>query len=106
MPVRAVTSATATPCRSAASISKMRSGVGTAMRPSSSSPDSESSADSAGSALRPARPCSNERNAFWRDSQNVRPIAITSPTDCMRVPRRTSAPGSFSKAQRGTLVTT
>ena len=33
-------------------------------------------------------------------------MAITSPTDCMRVPSRPSAPGSFSKAQRGILVTT
>ncbi len=33
-------------------------------------------------------------------------MAITSPTDCIRVPSRPSAPGSFSKAQRGILVTT
>jgi hypothetical protein len=33
-------------------------------------------------------------------------MAITSPTDCMRVPSRSVGPGSFSKAQRGILVTT
>ncbi len=65
-----------------------------------------SSATSDGSALSPARPCSSERSAFWSDSQKVRPMAMTSPTDCIRVPRRPSAPGSFSKAQRGILVTT
>jgi hypothetical protein len=94
------------PRRSAASSSKMRSGVATATRSSSSSSSSSSRAASAGSALSPARPCSSERSAFCSDSQNVRPMAITSPTDCMRVPSRPSVPGSFSKAQRGTLVTT
>ena len=43
--------------------------------------------------------------AFCNDSGKVRPIAMTSPTDCIWVPRRGSAPGNFSKAQRGTLVT-
>ena len=33
-------------------------------------------------------------------------MAITSPTDCIRVPSRASVPGSFSKAHRGILVTT
>ena len=106
MPVRATTSSTGAPRRSADSSSKTRSGVGTPIRSNSASTGTASNADSAGSALSPARPCSSERSAFWSDSQNVRPMAMTSPTDCMRVPSRASAPGSFSKAQRGTLVTT
>ena len=106
MPVRATTSSTLAPRRSADSTSKTRSGVATAIRSKSSATGVASNAASAGSALRPALPCSRERNAFWSDSGKVRPIAMTSPTDCMRVPRRPSAPGSFSKAHRGTLVTT
>ena len=106
MPVRATTSSTPTPRRRAASTSKIRSGVGTAIRSSSAGVSMPSSAVSAGSAFSPARPCSSERSAFCSDSQKVRPIAMTSPTDCMRVPSAASEPGSFSKAQRGTLVTT
>ena len=52
------------------------------------------------------RPVSSERSAFCSDSGNVRPIAMTSPTDCICVPSTGDAPGSFSNAQRGTLVTT
>ena len=33
-------------------------------------------------------------------------MAMTSPTDCIRVPSSGVAPGNFSKAQRGILVTT
>ena len=72
----------------------------------SCSVDTSSSACSPGSALSPSRPCSRERAAFWRDSANVLPMAITSPTDCIRVPSWSVAPGSFSKAHRGILVTT
>ena len=43
---------------------------------------------------------------FCNDSGNVRPIDMASPTDCIRVPSTATEPGSFSKAQRGTLVTT
>ncbi len=39
-------------------------------------------------------------------SAKVRPIAITSPTDFIEVVRIGSAPGNFSKAKRGILVTT
>ena len=49
---------------------------------------------------------SRERIALANDSRNVRPIAIASPTDFMWVVRPPSAPGNFSKANRGTLVTT
>ena len=94
------------PRRRAASISKIRSGVASARRLASSSSSSASRGASAGSALSPSLPCSSDRMAFCRDSGNVRPMAITSPTDCMRVPSRPSAPGSFSKAQRGIFVTT
>ena len=82
------------------------SGVGTAIAASRSSSLSGSSSASAGSQFSPARPCSSERSAFWRLSGNVRPIAITSPTDCICVPSTPVVPGSFSKAQRGTFVTT
>ena len=37
---------------------------------------------------------------------NVRPIAMTSPTDCICVPSTGDAPGSFSNAHRGNFVTT
>ena len=49
---------------------------------------------------------SRERSAFAIDSRNVRPIAITSPTDFMCVERLPSAPGNFSNANLGTFVTT
>ncbi|MNR13301.1 hypothetical protein D3C85_1296980 [compost metagenome] len=55
---------------------------------------------------RPQTPTSRPRRAFCRDSWNVRPMAMTSPTDFIWVVRRASAFGNFSKAKRGTLVTT
>ena len=55
---------------------------------------------------RPTLPVSSPRNAFCSDSWNVRPIAITSPTDFICVVRRASAGGNFSNAKRGILVTT
>ena len=55
---------------------------------------------------RPVRPVSIERSAFCRLSANVRPMAIASPTDFIDVVSVSSAPGNFSKAKRGTLVTT
>jgi hypothetical protein len=51
------------------------------------------------------RPSSSERNAFMKASLNVRPIAITSPTDFICVVSVRSARGNFSNAQRGTLTT-
>jgi hypothetical protein len=44
--------------------------------------------------------------AFWSDSGKVRPMAMTSPTDCILVPSTAGTPLNFSKAKRGTLVTT
>ena len=55
---------------------------------------------------RPVRPVSSPRSAFCSDSWKVRPIAMTSPTDFIAVVSTGSAPGNFSKAKRGILVTT
>jgi hypothetical protein len=49
---------------------------------------------------------SRPRSAFCSDSWKLRPIAITSPTLFICVVRRSSACGNFSKAKRGTFVTT
>ncbi len=49
---------------------------------------------------------SSERSAFWSASVKLRPIAIASPTDFMCVVSVGSAPGNFSKANRGTFTTT
>ena len=57
-------------------------------------------------ALRPENPCSSERKPFCSASANVRPIAMTSPTDFIFVPNLFSASGNFSNAQRGILTTT
>ena len=97
---------TVTPRRSSSATWKIRSGVGVPMAASSPAVGWPASWPSAGSALSPRRPCSSERSAFCRLSGNVRPIAITSPTDCICVPSTPLVPGSFSNAQRGTFVTT
>ena len=49
---------------------------------------------------------SMERMALPRDSWKLPARAMASPTDFMEVVRVGSAPGNFSKAKRGTLVTT
>ena len=49
---------------------------------------------------------SRPRHAFPNASLNVRPIAITSPTDFIVDVSAASASGNFSKAKRGTLITT
>ena len=54
----------------------------------------------------PNLPVSKLRRAFCKDSLNVRPIAMVSPTDFICVVRVVLASGNFSKAQRGILVTT
>jgi hypothetical protein len=51
-------------------------------------------------------PVSSPHSAFCSASWNVRPIAITSPTDFICVPSRVSAPLNFSNAKRGTFTTT
>ena len=78
-------------------------GFGTASRfrnPASSS----SSSTSAGANSRLLRPSSSDR--FMNASLNVRPIAITSPTDFICVVSVRSACGNFSKFHRGILTTT
>jgi len=55
---------------------------------------------------RPVSPVSSPRSAFCRLSWKVRPIAITSPTDFIDVVSVCEAPGNFSNAKRGILVTT
>ena len=55
---------------------------------------------------RPERPISKDRNAFCSDSLKVRPMAMASPTLFICVFNVESAWGNFSKAKRGTLVTT
>ena len=54
----------------------------------------------------PLEPISSERKAFMNASLNVRPIAMTSPTDFICVVRVRSACGNFSNAHRGTFTTT
>ncbi len=87
-PVASCRRSTDTPRRSAASSWNMPirrgrgRGAGRARRGST-----RSSGTSAGSALSPNRPDSRLRRAFWSDSVKVRPIAMTSPTDCICVPR-------------------
>ena len=49
---------------------------------------------------------SRERMAFRNAWENVRPIAIASPTDFMCVDSSALAPLNFSKAKRGHLTTT
>ena len=106
MPVTSCRRSTETNRRSAASTWNSRSGVGTAAAAHQLVVAEPSSSRSPGSQLSPSRPVSSERTAFCSDSANVRPIAITSPTDCICVPSTGAAPGSFSNAQRGNLVTT
>ena len=55
---------------------------------------------------KPVRPVSIEASAFCIDSAKLRPMAMTSPTDFMAVVSSGLAPGNFSKAKRGILVTT
>ena len=55
---------------------------------------------------KPVRPVSSDASAFCRLSWMVRPIAIASPTDFIAVVSSGLAPGNFSKAKRGILVTT
>ena len=51
-------------------------------------------------------PVSRPRNAFWKLSWKVRPIAMTSPTDFICVVSVGSASRNFSNAKRGIFVTT
>ncbi len=100
--VASKTSAGVAPRRSARSTVCRRPSCGT--RASSSA----SCAVPAGSGWvqNPPGVCSSERMAFCSASTNDRPIAIASPTDFIVVVSSASAPGNFSKANRGIFTTT
>ncbi|MNM93276.1 hypothetical protein D3C81_1056450 [compost metagenome] len=99
MAVSACTSSSDMPRRNASPTYQMRSGPASPISSTTSSRSVDFSS-------RPSTPTSRPRSAFWNDSWKVRPMAITSPTDFIWVVRWLSACGNFSKAKRGTLVTT
>ncbi len=90
---------TVVPARSAARTAKIRSGRGTRRA-------SGFGAAAGTASTQPVRPVSRERSAFPNDSANVRPSAMTSPTDFIWTPSVESAPGNFSNVKRGIFVTT
>ncbi len=92
------------PALNASATYQMRSAPGTVNSRLSVLSASLSSRFSFGS--KPVAPTSRPRRAFCTDSWKVRPMAMTSPTDFIWVVRRASALGNFSKAKRGTFVTT
>ena len=94
------------PKRIACATWRMRSGVGVESAALIAFLSSPLPIPSTSISSRPSRPVSSERRAFCRLSWKVRPIAIASPTDFMAVVSVGSAPGNFSKAKRGILVTT
>ena len=79
-------------------------------RPSWGVPASRSrrSASAPGSAVKPNDPwsLSSDLRAFCSASGKLRPMAMASPTLFIWVVSAGSAPGNFSKANRGTLTTT
>ena len=87
---------------------KTRSGVGRRSAVSTDSSVSSATRSSAGvgPTTQPVRSVSSPRRPFWNASLNVRPIAITSPTDFIWVVSVGSAAGNFSKAKRGIFTTT
>ena len=95
--MRSLIASISTPRRNASSTRSKRSARGVSSRASSSSVSAGSSASASSS---------RERIAFANDSRKVRPIDIASPTDFMCVVSVPSAPGNFSNAKRGILVTT
>ncbi len=105
MPVSSATSSTSIPKRNAsATYQSLRL---PAIRSSCRSFARSSSVSTLASiGFRPSVPISRPRSAFCSDSWNVRPIAITSPTDFICVVRRSAACGNFSNVNRGTFVTT
>jgi hypothetical protein len=105
-------SSSSAPCRIACATLSRRSGVGV---PSAariaflSSPRRKGASGSRPgmtTSSKPDKPVSIERSAFCSDSWKVRPIAMASPTDFIEVVSTGSAPGNFSNAKRGILVTT
>lgn len=63
-------------------------------------------AGSSGLVQKPVRLVSSERITLPSASMKLRPNDIASPTDFIVVVRVGSAPGNFSKANRGALTTT
>ena len=105
----ATISSTVSPCRNAWAMASSRSGVAMPRRritAALATAGSSSSAPGITTSSKPVSPVSRPRKAFCTLSLNVRPMAITSPTDFMLVVSVASAPGYFSKAKRGILVTT
>src|ERR1019366_8696419 len=102
IPVTSATDATGVPPRRAARTAKIRSGLGTR----SASAFGGAGGEAEGASIQPVRPVSRERTAFPHDSANVRPRAITSPTDFIWTPSVVSAPGNFSNVKRGIFTTT
>jgi len=96
------------PARSACFSWNTRSGVGVRSAARIASRDVSGRRSSAGvwPTTHPSRSISSPRSPFWKASLNVRPIAITSPTDFICVVSRGSAVGNFSKANRGIFTTT
>ena len=95
-----------TPRRSSSPTWKMRSGVGTAIAASSRRRSRRRAPPRRGRRRARGGPARASAAPSAGYSGNVRPIAITSPTDCICVPSTPAVPGSFSNAQRGTFVTT
>ncbi|MOA00218.1 hypothetical protein D3C78_1195690 [compost metagenome] len=104
IPVRAKISSQVMPERMASATYQMRSAPGTVSSRLRMLAASGLARSTFGS--RPHTPTSRPRRAFCSDSWKVRPMAMTSPTDFIWVVRRASAFGNFSKAKRGSLVTT
>jgi hypothetical protein len=104
---RRLISSMSKPAFSASRTAKMRSALGTARaRAISSRPGGCPCAHrSWRSQPSPARPVSSERSAFCSASGKVRPIAMASPTDFMDTVSCGSAPGNFSKVNRGIFTT-
>ena len=75
-------------------------GVRSRARTSSTRPSSS------GAVQKPARVVSRDLITLPRASMKFRPIDIASPTDFIVVVNVGSAPGNFSKANRGALTTT
>lgn len=57
-----------------------------------------------GGSDQPSRPVSRPRHAFWKDSIQVRPMAIVSPTLFIIVVSSALLPGNFSNVNRGIFV--
>ena len=85
---------------------RMRSGEGVPSAARTTFLSSPSPRPGSAMSLRPVKPVSIERSAFCSDSGKVRPMAMASPTDFIEVVSTGLAPGNFSKAKRGILVTT